>query len=484
MVQTLRVGRVLPSATAALLGPTQVDIGDDGRIAAIRPVAEGDVSPDEARLMLTPALCNAHDHGRGLSTLAFGAVDQALETWLPDLARQPKIDPYLNAAVAFARLAESGVGAVNHCHNTQDGAALLAEAEAVSRAARDVGIAVAFAWPFFDRNPFVYGALAGMIDQLPAAYRDAVAGRSGGFRTCAQNMALIEQATAFEHARFKIQYHPVAPQWAQDETLAAIAEASTRDGRRIHIHLLETERQREWADRHYPEGFLAFLDRIGLLSPRLTVAHAVWLRADECALLADRGVTVSINLSSNLRLRSGLPPLGALLSAQTPVALGLDGMSLDDDQDMLRELRLVQNSFARPAKNHPSIDPTLILDGALRIGRRTILGDDGGGHIAVGAPADLLALDFAALASDDITGAPDAMALLLGRAQRRHVVRLIVAGREIVADGRCRTVDLPALESALIEQARLAYRTSPPDMALIRGIQSAVGAYYEADLHR
>jgi cytosine/adenosine deaminase-related metal-dependent hydrolase len=219
-VQTIRAGRVLPSASAAPLGPSQVDIGDDGRIAAVRPVGAGALSASEARLMLMPALCNAHDHGRGLSTLAFGAVDQALETWLPDLARQPKIDPYLNAAVAFARLAESGVAAVNHCHNTQDSAALLSEAEAVSRAARDVGIAVAFAWPFFDRNPFVYGPLAGMIEYIPAPYRDTVAGRGTGFRTCAQNMALIEQAAAFEHPLFKIQYHPVAPQWAQDETLS------------------------------------------------------------------------------------------------------------------------------------------------------------------------------------------------------------------------------------------------------------------------
>jgi len=478
------VGRLLPSATATPLGPTQVDIGGDGRIAAITPVAEGDLSPSEARLMLMPALCNAHDHGRGLATLAFGAVDQALETWIPDLARQPKIDPYLNAAVAFARLAESGAAAVNHCHNTQDSSALLLEAEAVSRAARDVGIAVAFAWPFFDRNPFVYGPLAGLIDYLPPPYRDTIAARGSGFRTCAQNMALIEQATAFEHPLFKIQYHPVAPQWAQEETLAAVAEASQRHGRRIHIHLLETERQREWADSRYPQGFLTFLDSVGLLSPRLTVAHGVWLRPDECELLAKRGVAVSINLSSNLRLRSGLPPLSALVGAGTPLALGLDGMSLDDDQDMLRELRLVHHGFARSAKGDRTIDPVMILDGATRIGRRTILGDDGGGRIQPGAPADLLALDFAALACDDVTGAPDAVALLLGRAQRRHVVRLIVGGREIVADGRCRTVDLQALESLLIEEARLAYRTSPPDVALIRGIQGAVCAYYAADLHR
>ena len=55
--------------------------------------------------------------------------------------------------------------------------------------------------------------------------------------------------------------------------LEAIAEASRDDGRRVHMHLFETRYQREWADHAYPDGLVRHLDRIGLLSPRLTVAH-------------------------------------------------------------------------------------------------------------------------------------------------------------------------------------------------------------------
>jgi len=75
------------------------------------------------------------------------------------------------------------------------------------------------------------------------------------------------------------------------------------------MHLFETQAQREWADAVYPEGLVCRLDEIGFLSPRLTVAHGVWLKEDECALLAERGVTVSVNTSSNLRLRSGIAPV-------------------------------------------------------------------------------------------------------------------------------------------------------------------------------
>ena len=48
--------------------------------------------------------------------------------------------------------------------------------------------------------------------------------------------------------------------------------------------------QRQWADANYPGGVVRMLDDIGLLSPRLTLAHCVWARPEELELLAERGV--------------------------------------------------------------------------------------------------------------------------------------------------------------------------------------------------
>ena len=97
-------------------------------------------SDDASRTLILPALSNAHDHGRGMRTTAFGAGDDALEVWIAALGREPATDPYLRAAVAFARMAEAGIATLNHCHNSADPARLVQEAEAVSRAARDVGL--------------------------------------------------------------------------------------------------------------------------------------------------------------------------------------------------------------------------------------------------------------------------------------------------------------------------------------------------------
>ena len=113
-------------------------------------------------------------------------------------------------------------------------------------------------------------------------------------------------ADAAASPTFDVQYGPQAVQWCTHDMLEAIAEGSRRTGRRIHMHLLETSTQRAWLDASYPDGIVLFLDEIGFLSPRLTLAHCTWARPDELELLAERGVTIAVNTSSNLSLSSGV----------------------------------------------------------------------------------------------------------------------------------------------------------------------------------
>ncbi len=139
---------------AILRGPAGVAAGVLTFGARIDNIEPGEGAA--ARLVL-PALANAHDHGRGLRTAAFGAGDDLLEVWIARLGLEPRVDPYTRAAVAFGRLALSGVAVLNHCHNTQNPTELLSEARAVARAAADVGLRVAFAVPIMGRNPVAYG---------------------------------------------------------------------------------------------------------------------------------------------------------------------------------------------------------------------------------------------------------------------------------------------------------------------------------------
>lgn len=463
-----------PGAEAAL-GPSRLHL-HAGRIARIEPLHE---LPAEARHRIAlPALADAHDHGRGLRTLAFGARDQSLETWLPELALEPRVDPYLRAVVAFARMAEGGIGAANHCHNTQDGSALLKEAEGVARAARDVGLRIAFAVPFAGRNSVVYGPIEPLLARLPPSDHARVTAMRQPTRTLQQNLELVEQIAQLEHDGFRVQYGPVGPQWVDDEAMAAIAQASADTGRRVHMHLFETQRQRAWADAQHPRGLLRHLDAIGLLSPRLTVAHAVWLDDADCRLLAERGVTVSANASSNLRLRSGTPPWARYLEAGLSFGLGLDGMSLDDDEDMLREVRLAWHQIG-VADSGERFGLGELFRAVCVHGRHSITGADGGGELVPGAPADILVLDTQQLSRDRLSDTrPEVLDLVVARATKRDIQQLIVGGRSVVHERRCRTVDLPALEAALIADARAAQQAQPADAAAIERLRGALGEHY------
>jgi cytosine/adenosine deaminase-related metal-dependent hydrolase len=429
-----------------------------------------------------PAPVDAHDHGRGLRTAAFGAADATLETWLAALPLEPKVDPYLRAAVAFARLAEGGICAANHCHNPQDPSRLVEEAQAVARAARDVGIRIAFAVPVMDRNPMVYGDLGQLAALLPADRRGLVGNRDPRFRSAEKALALVEAIAEFEHPLFSVQYCPVGPQWVEDSTLAAIAEASAKTGRRVHMHLFETERQRQWADAHYPDGLVRHFDAIGLLSPRLTIAHGVWLREDECALMAERGVVVSVNTSSNLRLRSGIAPVDRFVATGMRFGVGLDGMAFDEDEDMLREMRLMF-ALQRGFGGTETLDAARVFQAACVDGRRTVTSDEGG-TLAPGAAADVMVLDLAAMSHDVLPGACEPLDLILTRATKRHLHRLIVAGRSIVEKGRIVTVDLPGLEAALLHEARANWHFSTERRSEIATLQNAIGRFYQCGCHR
>lgn len=480
---SIAVGRILaePGRHPAG-GPARLAFAD-GRIAEVAAVDAASLAPHERGLLALPALANAHDHGRGLKTLAYGALDDLLEVWLTALGQEPRVDPYLRAAAAFGRLAEGGIAAANHCHNTQDPAALVAEAEAVSAAARDVGVRIAFAVPIHDRNPVVYGDVAPLMEGLPAPARERLAAREGRAMSVRAALDAVEAIAAFEHETFHVQYGPVGPQWVSDAALAAIAEASAANGRRIHMHLYETRFQKEWAEAAYPHGLLRHLDAIGLLSPRLTVAHGVWLDEADCALLAERGVTVSVNTSSNLRLRSGIAPVKRYVGAGLRFAMGLDGMAFDDDEDGFREMRLLwhhQRGFAGDGV----LAAADLFEAVIANGRRTVVGDDGGGGLTAGAPGDVAIVDYAAMADDVLREAADPIDVILTRASKHHLKRFIVGGRTIVADGRCVSVDLDGIGAALRDQARAGWARNPPDAETTGVLREAMRRYYVCGCHR
>lgn len=470
-------------AAPGRLGEGAVAFGlRDGRIDTVERLPADATTQDRFAL---PALANAHDHGRGLRPLGYGAVDQALETWFTALNIHPPIDPYVNAACAFARMARSGIGLAVHCHMATATPALIETAVEVCRAAEDVGIRLAFVVPMRDRFRLGYVPDDTVLARVPAAQREAVRARwIGPVLPAAEQLAIADEiAKRCNSALVDVLYGPAAAHWCTDRMMALIAEASARTGRRVHVHCLETRYQREFADAAFPDGLVPFMQRIGLLSERLTLAHGVYLRPEEMDLIAASGTVVSLNTCSNLRLRSGIAPAPEMARRGVRLAVGIDALGLDDEEDGLRELRLTLLMHAGIGFE-PGLGRTALLQAALGDGGRAVTGRADHGALAPGRPADILLLDYAALTRDVMPGVPSELDVVLARATSRHVASLTVAGREIVRDGRVLGIDQPALEATLAEQTLAAaadYRAAAP---LVETLQETLRGCYRDGLHR
>jgi cytosine/adenosine deaminase-related metal-dependent hydrolase len=392
--------------------------GPDGEIRPVGPhawavhVLDGvivdivAISPSPSRLrVLTPTLVNAHDHGRGHGTQQLGVRDAPLDEWIEAfLAATPADVQYEQVSVALAQMRDGGIGAVAVCINptTPD---FEQEIRLAASAARAVGIRAAIAVPIFTVERGTYRADRA---RSSAARREAETALDGIDALAAE---LADEAIS-------IAYHPVGPQWVSEDVLLACAERSAATGRVVHMHLLETARQRAWADDLYPDGLLAVLDDMGLLTPRAVLAHGVHLRPAELELLAARGSTVVANVSSNFRLSSGIVGLAELARAGTTTAVGLDGMSLDDDLDMWRELRLVRGLWQ--AQRQAVVSAQDVVYAATAAGLAG-MGSAAPAPVAVGQVADFVVHDLSPWAGVAALPHWPALEVVLARAGRATV---------------------------------------------------------------
>ncbi|WP_319517699.1 amidohydrolase family protein [uncultured Martelella sp.] len=471
--RTITVAEALVGPSYTPSGPAEITI-EGGTISSVRPLEK---MPSGPRMLAMPALVDGHNHARPLSPTSFGAGMKPLETWLPSLAVMPSVDPYLAAAASFGRSARGGcVGAMVHLIRPMGQEPLEREVHEYARAASDVGISIGFAVSMRDRNPIVYGDHSAISEKLAGEFAidDIWRLPAEGIRDQIKRVEAV--ATEMEDCgHVDVQFGPNGVQWCSDGLLEAIAEASAESGRRIHMHLLETREQRRWADRAYPQGIVNWLAEIGLLSPRLTVAHCVWARPGELELLAQHGVRIAVNPSSNLHLSSGIAAVGKMKAAGIQFGLGLDGCAFDEDDDALRELRLFRLLNAGIAFDEV-ITPGDALSAACSVSR-DIIGLQAGGNIGEAMPADLLILDLDRLDPDQIVDV-DPRHCVFARATQQHIDEVIRGGRTIVKNQMLPGLELDAMHETLRAQYRASIASTKHIRSAFEALEPLIAEHY------
>jgi len=468
---------VLPSADAEWLESAAIlvrdglvaEVGDADELRRRHP--QVDRAGGSGHLVV-PGLVNSHQHAEGVSTTQLGFADEPFEPWMVLMHSLPTVEPYLTTLYKSMLMLTSGVTTHVHSHFPAKGGyhgsdAYLAELERSVEAHRVAGLRTAFAPYWRDRARFAYDDderfLAGLPDDLAGEVR-GFAGEPISNDVYIDAIGELSRLLAGDPL-VSVQLSIAAPQWASDDLLDAVGAAAAALRLQIHMHALESRRQREWGDAVHGGRDLHHLAERGVLGERTTIAHGVYLRDADIDLLAERRAMVAHNCSSNLRLACGIAPVRRLVARGVTVGLGSDDMAMADDEDMLSEVRtahIAQRVWDGP---EPALGVRDML-GLMWEGGARIAGLAGAvGRLEPGYHADAVTLELAGLRGVFTSPRLALEDLLVSGGGRAHVRDVVVGGRVLVRDGTPVDVDMDALAAEVAEAARAAEAGRDPRWA-------------------
>jgi guanine deaminase len=280
------------------------------------------------------------------------------------------------------------------------------------------------------------------------------------------------------HDRLTWALAPSSPERCTRELLERIADTSRTLGLPVysHIYISKAEavnaRLRFAAERG---SLIELLRDVGLLGPKLTLAHGVWLSEEEIAALAESGTNVVLNPISNLKNKNGVAPIRKLIAAGINLALGCDNCSCTDAQNIFQAMKMFS---LLAAVSDPTIGPPDALDtirAATQGGARTAGLEREIGAIRPGMKADLAVFD---LGDPSFVPLNSIARQLVYSECGRGVDTVIVDGRIVMEDGVAKTVDEAALRSEIAD-AMLRFR---PDAEEVFARNRKLAAYMlEAD---
>lgn len=434
---------------------------EDGAVLAVGPSAQIKAAYPDAPVtdhphhLIMPGLVNSHHH-IGLTPLQMGAPDEPLEIWFAARLAMRKIDPYLDTLFSAFEMIASGVTTVQHIQGWAMGnlEQVTASASGVLKAYDDIGMRVSYCYAVREQNRFVYEADEEFCKRLPQEVAKVM---EEHFKKLTmpfdEYLQLFDLLTAQKTTqRARIQLAPANLHWMTDDGLLAMQEKSKSAGVPMHMHLLETAYQKEYAFQRTGTTAVKHLEKLGLLGPHMTLGHGVWMTEEDIEICSGTGTCICHNCSSNFRLRSGVLPLMELQKRGITVGMGMDEAGINDDRDMLQEMRMALTVHRVPGMDRADVpSPAQVLRMASEHGAMTTAFGATIGRLDPGRKMDAVILDYdsATYPFQDPDIAP--LDTLIHRAKTKDVKAVMIEGRVVYEDGQFTLIDRDAVMAQIAE---------------------------------
>ena len=351
-----------------------VDIGIEGeQISFIAPSGQIPLSfkADKRicgkRKLAMPGLVNAHTHC-GMTTMRNAADDLPLHKWLfekifPIEEKMTDDDVYWGTLLGTAEMLRSGTTAFADMYLHMD---------AVAKAIYETGMRVNLS-----RSPLDF-------------HTDGELKATDAFDKC---RSYHREWNGKANGRIKVYVEVHSTYLFDTESLKQAANLAKELQTGIHIHLLETAKERADSFEKYGKSPVEICLETGIFDVPVIGAHLVHVSDEDIEILRAASINVAHNPTSNLKLGSGISPVPAMLNAGINVALGTDGAASNNNLNMFEEMHLAALIHKGVAQNPELVTAKQAFMMATTNGSRAIGFGNEVGVIKAGLKADIILLD-------------------------------------------------------------------------------------------
>ena len=380
------------------------DIGIDGTTIAFVGEKPASFIPDktiDAKGMLAmPALINAHTHLAMQYMRNYKDDKPNLQAWLAEIFpiedKLTKADVLASARLGVIELIQSGITLFNDMYFFP---------ESTAQAVNEGGIRANLGLTLF-------GDLAS--SKLRIREREKC----------------TDSAIAASNSRITLDIAPHAIYTCTKETYQYGHDWARANQRNMHTHLSETKQEVEDCIKEHGTTPLHYLDSIGAFKDVPSIlAHCVHLSTSEIKLLKSMDASVVHNPSSNCKLASGVAPIGIFMKNSINVAIGCDGSSSNNNQNLFEEMHLASLLNTVHTGHLGNLKPFEILKMATINGAKALGLEKRLGTLEVGKEADILLLD---LNKAHLTPLNDPFSALVYAAQASDVDTLLCQGKMVM----------------------------------------------------